>query len=110
MRAGRELTSKKLAARRGHYDTEGIIMDWRHSAACRDEDPELFYPTGNSGPALEQIERAKTVCRRCFVTFDCLNWAIEMGIDSGVWGGMSEDERRELKRKHLAPSRVGSAR
>ena len=42
-------------------------MDWRHRAACRDEDPELFFPIGNTGPALLQIEEAKAVCRRCEV-------------------------------------------
>ena len=38
-------------------------MDWRHRAACRDEDPELFFPIGNTGPALLQIEEARAVCR-----------------------------------------------
>jgi len=42
-------------------------MDWRHKAACLDEDPELFFPIGNTGPALLQIEEAKQVCRRCDV-------------------------------------------
>ena len=42
-------------------------MDWRHLSACRDEDPELFFPIGNTGPALVQIEEAKAVCRRCSV-------------------------------------------
>ena len=42
-------------------------MDWRHEAACRDVDPELFFPIGNTGPALLQIEEAKQVCRRCTV-------------------------------------------
>ncbi len=65
-------------------------MDWRHHAACRDEDPELFFPIGNSGPALIQIEEAKEVCRRCSVSTACLEWALETGQDGGVWGGMSE--------------------
>ena len=47
-------------------------MDWRHRAACRDEDPELFFPIGNTGPALVQIEEAKAVCRRCPVIEPCL--------------------------------------
>ena len=51
------------------------MMDWRHEAACRDEDPELFFPVGNTGPALSQIEEAKVVCARCTVTTDCLKWA-----------------------------------
>ena len=47
-------------------------MDWRHKAACLDEDPELFFPIGNTGPALLQIEEAKQVCRRCDVRDACL--------------------------------------
>ena len=71
-------------------------MDWRHRAACLDEDPELFFPIGNTGPALLQIEEAKQVCRRCDVRDACLQWALEAGQDHGVWGGLSEDERRAL--------------
>ncbi len=40
-------------------------MDWRHRDSCRDEDPELFLPVGNAGPALRQGEEARPVCRRC---------------------------------------------
>lgn len=76
-------------------------MDWRHDAACRDVDPELFFPIGNTGPALLQIEEAKSVCRRCPVSEPCLYWAIDTGQDAGVWGGTSEDERRALKRRLL---------
>jgi WhiB family redox-sensing transcriptional regulator len=75
-------------------------MDWRHRAVCRDEDPELFFPIGNTGPALMQIEEAKAVCRRCPVMSECLSWALESGQDAGVWGGLSEDERRALKRRN----------
>ena len=74
-------------------------MDWRSKAACLDKDPELFFPVGNTGPALLQIEEAKAVCRSCEVVDTCLKWAMESGQDSGVWGGMSEDERRALKRR-----------
>ena len=42
-------------------------MDWRNRSACLDEDPELFFPIGNTGPAILQIEEAKQVCRRCEV-------------------------------------------
>ncbi|MBP2318627.1 WhiB family redox-sensing transcriptional regulator [Nesterenkonia lacusekhoensis] len=76
-----------------------IAMDWRSRAECLDKDPELFFPVGNTGPALLQIEEAKSVCRRCPVMDTCLQWALETGQDSGVWGGMSEDERRALKRR-----------
>ncbi|MFI9772443.1 WhiB family transcriptional regulator [Streptomyces sp. NPDC052415] len=74
-------------------------MDWRHYAVCKDEDPELFFPIGNTGPSLLQIEEAKAVCRRCPVMEQCLQWAFESGQDSGVWGGLSEDERRSMKRR-----------
>src|SRR3954463_12173687 len=74
-------------------------MDWRHRAVCRDEDPELFFPIGTSGPALLQVEQAKAVCRRCSATDECLQWALESGQGAGVWGGMSEEERRAVKRR-----------
>ncbi|WP_431879161.1 WhiB family transcriptional regulator [Amycolatopsis sacchari] len=75
------------------------MTDWRHDAACRAEDPELFFPVGNSGPALRQTAEAKAVCHRCPVGSDCLAWALATGQDSGVWGGLAEDERRALKRR-----------
>lgn len=75
-------------------------MDWRHQSACLDEDPELFFPIGNTGPALAQVEQAKKVCARCVVREACLQWALDAGQDYGVWGGMSEDERRALKRRN----------
>ncbi|WP_459250095.1 WhiB family transcriptional regulator [Streptomyces youssoufiensis] len=74
-------------------------MDWRHNAVCREEDPELFFPIGDTGPALLQIEEARAVCRRCPVMEQCLQWALVSGQEHGVWGGLSEDERRAMKRR-----------
>lgn len=74
-------------------------MEWRHDAACRDSDPELFFPIGNTGPALIQIEQAKQVCRSCPVISECLQWALDSGQEAGVWGGTSEDERRLMRRR-----------
>jgi WhiB family redox-sensing transcriptional regulator len=73
------------------------VGDWRRRAACRDEDPDLFFPVGTAGPALGQLAEAKAVCQRCAVASSCLAWALESGEDAGVWGGMSEGERRALK-------------
>lgn len=73
--------------------------DWRHRAACQYEDPELFFPIGNTGPALLEIDEAKSVCRRCPVMDQCLAWALETDQDHGVWGGLSEDERRRARRR-----------
>ncbi len=73
--------------------------DWRHKSACKDEDPELFFPVGETGPALLQEEQAKAVCRRCPVTEECLRWALDSGQDHGVWGALTERERRAVKRR-----------
>jgi WhiB family redox-sensing transcriptional regulator len=73
-------------------------MDWRHQAACLDTDPELFFPVGSTGPAVEQAERAKRVCARCPVKAQCLDFAIGTKQDAGVWGGTDEEQRRLLRR------------
>ena len=83
------------------------MVTWRNRAACLGEDPELFFPDGKTGPALLQTEEAKAVCHRCEVAATCLKWAIESGQDYGVWGGMSEYERRALKSRN-APIRRAS--
>ena len=70
-------------------------MDWRHKAVCRDEDPELFFPVGNSGPALAQIADAKLVCNRCPVTTECLVLGPEHR--PGL-GRMGRHERRRAAR------------
>ena len=80
-------------------------MSWRDRARCRAEDPELFFPIGPSGPAMKQLNKAKAVCRRCPVVVDCLTWALATGQSAGVWGGLSEDERRELRRTTAASRR-----
>ncbi|WP_026460577.1 WhiB family transcriptional regulator [Schaalia suimastitidis] len=74
-------------------------MDWRSEAACLHVDPELFFPIGNTGPAIAQAAEAKAVCATCSVQAICLQWAIDNNQDSGVWGGTSEEERRSLKRR-----------
>jgi WhiB family redox-sensing transcriptional regulator len=82
-------------------------MTWRNRSACLDEDPELFFPIGNTGPALLQIEEARAVCCRCEVVETCLSWAVESRQDAGVWGGQSDDERRALKRRNARVRRAG---
>ncbi len=75
------------------------MENWRLHAACREEDPDLFFPIGSTGPAVVQTKEAKAVCRTCPVQAACLEWALENKQDSGIWGGLSEDERRALKRR-----------
>jgi WhiB family redox-sensing transcriptional regulator len=73
--------------------------EWRNSAACLSHEPELFFPIGTTGPALDHLATAQSVCRSCDVQQDCLEWALTNGVDYGVWGGLSEDQRRSLKRR-----------
>ena len=72
------------------WQEEGDYMssafDWRAKAACRDKDPELFFPVGNTGAAYQQIEEAKAVCRTCKVIDACLKCALDTNQDYGVWG------------------------
>ncbi|MFB7483010.1 WhiB family transcriptional regulator [Streptomyces anulatus] len=76
-----------------------VNTNWRIAAACREEDPELFFPVGTTGPAVVQAEEAKAVCRRCPVMERCLQWALDSGQDHGVWGATDEEDRRRMKRR-----------
>ena len=78
---------------------------WRNQATCRDTDPELFFPVGTTGQALLQIAKAKSVCCQCPVTTECLECALETNQDTGIWGGTSEDERRQIRREAAARAR-----
>ncbi|MFE2279883.1 WhiB family transcriptional regulator [Streptomyces sp. NPDC059454] len=80
-------------------------MEWLRSAACAGEDPELFFPVGSTGPALRDLAAAKRVCARCRVSAQCLGFAVEGGLTSGVWGGTGEDEREALLRGTTDDSR-----
>jgi WhiB family redox-sensing transcriptional regulator len=73
-------------------------LDWRADAACRDADPELFFPDGDTRSARAQVKTAKLICRRCPVSATCLSWALADGQQAGIWGGLTEDERRRPHR------------
>jgi WhiB family redox-sensing transcriptional regulator len=83
-------------------------VDWRRDAACRDEDPELFFPIGTTGPAIDQANAAKRVCARCDVREECLEFALASNQDAGVWGGLTEEERRSLRRQRQRRRRIAS--
>ena len=65
---------------------------WRDLALCREVDPELWFPSkgGTTAPA-------KAVCRRCPVQTECLEYALEHDERYGIYGGLSERQRRRLK-------------
>jgi WhiB family transcriptional regulator, redox-sensing transcriptional regulator len=69
--------------------------DWRAAAACQDTDPDLFFPVSGSGQSLDQAEQAKAVCASCPVRPSCLAFALRTGQAHGIWGGLTEEERRE---------------
>lgn len=74
--------------------SSGWVTDWSGQAACRTTDPdELFV----QDPAQN---RARTVCQACPVRTECLGDALDNRIEFGLWGGMTERERRALLRRH----------
>lgn len=85
------------------------IRNWRDVAACRDTDPDLFFPVGTTGAAVDQIAAAKAVCDACAAREACLQFAIENNQDSGVWGGTCEEERRKLRRAWVKDHKTVSA-
>src|SRR5688500_7311895 len=84
-------------------------IEWRRDAACKDVDPNLFFPIGVTGPAVAQIAAAKSICDQCLVQRDCLEFAITTNQEFGVWGGTTEDERRVLRRRWRAEQRARAA-
>ena len=83
--------------------------EWRDRALCRNTDPSLFFPVGTTGVALVQIEHAKQVCNQCPVKQECLDFALATNQDSGIWGGLSEEERRVIRRQRVAAQRAAAA-
>jgi WhiB family redox-sensing transcriptional regulator len=72
-------------------------MDWRKRALCTDEDPELFFPIHTTGKAYElQVDEAKSVCARCPVQTQCLEFALAM-VPDGIAGGLTPVERSYLR-------------
>ncbi|HHC07605.1 MAG TPA: WhiB family transcriptional regulator [Actinobacteria bacterium] len=72
-------------------------LPWAAFSACRDADPELFF-----GGTKEQTEKALAICRSCAVRRECLDHALEVRERFGIWGGMTESERRKLLRQIVA--------
>ena len=76
-----------------------LARDWRHRAACRDADPEIFFPVAEAGPALDAAEAvALDYCAVCPVRAECLAFALEK-IPYGIAGGMTAEQRGTLRRR-----------
>ena len=76
--------------------------NWRDHAACRDADPDLFFPISTTGPALHEADQAKRICQACPVRAPCLDWALDHSQASGIWGGKTEEERSVIRRSRTA--------
>ena len=79
---------------------------WRDRAACRDTNPEMFFPIGTTGVAIDQIDAALRICTQCPVVDECLEFALATNQEAGVWGATTEDERRKLRKTWLADQRA----
>jgi WhiB family redox-sensing transcriptional regulator len=73
-------------------------MATKSQLPCRNNDPEIWFPVGTVGMALYQTEHAKTLCHSCPIEEACLAYALSYPETYGVWGGMSEEERRNIIR------------
>ncbi|RTL64019.1 MAG: WhiB family transcriptional regulator [Pseudonocardiaceae bacterium] len=70
----------------------------RYTTPCQ-ADPDLFFPVSESGPSLTEIAEAKRLCRSCPRTTSCLQEALDRGLDDGIWGGQTTEERRASRRR-----------
>ena len=73
---------------------------WQDQANCLGVDPDLFFPERGAS-----TREAKEVCRGCVVRGECLEYALVNGEKFGIWGGLSERERRRLRRARAQANR-----
>ena len=74
-------------------DDEGVL-GWQEEALCAQTDPEAFFPEKGGS-----TREAKKVCLTCDVRQECLEYALAHDERFGIWGGLSERERRKLKKR-----------
>src|ERR1700754_431543 len=86
--------ASSVADCKGGRGLMGMITDWPTLAACQNGDPDALFVQG----AEQNV--AKRICRSCPVRYECLADALDNRIEFGVWGGMTERERRALLRRH----------
>lgn len=80
-------------------------MGWQTHAACRDTNPELFFPPSEDDTSTI-VARARfavaPICGRCPVATECLRWALDTGQDHGLWAATTPTDRRAIRRARLA--------
>ena len=75
-------------------------MNGDDEAACQSTDPDLFFPNEELS-----VQTAKRICRGCPVRTQCLEFALDARLEHGVWGGLTENERRSLRRSRQRKAR-----
>lgn len=78
-----------------------MTMEWMASAACRDEEPELFFAEGTSGAALADTQQAQAICLDCTVRTQCADHADTIGATAGIWGGLNDAQRAARRRNRV---------
>ncbi len=76
------------------HDLRGDQVEWQERALCSQTDPEAFFPEKGGTP-----REAKRICGRCEVKDECLTYALDHNERFGIWGGLSERERRKIQRR-----------
>lgn len=76
------------------FDLAEEEQEWQERALCAQTDPEAFFPEKGGS-----TREAKRICAGCEVRSECLEYALEHDERFGIWGGLSERERRKLKRR-----------
>jgi WhiB family transcriptional regulator, redox-sensing transcriptional regulator len=88
-----------------HEAAEPMLAgSWQDEANCLGVDPDLFFPERGAS-----TREAKEVCRGCVVRAECLEYALANGEKFGIWGGMSERERRRIRRQRALARRQAGA-
>src|SRR5689334_2125879 len=86
-------------------DVDAADRRWQERANCLGVDPDLFFPERGAS-----TKEAKSVCGGCEVRMECLEYALRHGEKFGIWGGMSERERRRIRpQRALARRGLASA-
>lgn len=88
----------------------GSAMNWRSSAACLSVDPDLFFPISSTGPAENQIARAKVICAGCRVRRECLEFALTQDQTHGIWGGTTPEDRQRDRRRRRRRAAAASTK
>lgn len=96
------MTSRRTFTNITPPDTTRDDEEWRDDALCKRVLPETFFPDkGSSADAQE----AKAICGSCSVRNACLEWAMTFPEEYGIWGGLTPDERKELRRTRKRANR-----